>query len=472
MNMRLYVNKRIQAIGRILLSGIVFFFITGCALPPPIDPYAPISNRTDSSVVHQPQASPPVGGQAPFTIERALETALNHNPEIAAITWEVSIADSKLEATQAGRFPTFIIEAGYQRFLDDQRLIAARYNGEPGVFDKDISRIDLVLKLPIFTGGRITHEIIAADLLKQSEEKRLARSREELIFNVSSLFYGILGQHEVIRSIEFSIGAMEEHFKQVTSLLGAQKAAKVDLLRTEVRLSDLRQSLVKAKNGLSMQKRLLANLLGLDPDMGVISVKGELSFEKQPDTPTKDLFSIAMKQRADYLSAKNRLEAQARRVDAARAGYWPTVSITGSYGFRIAGTDENEDASAIGMGASIPLFDGGRTSAQIRQEIAGLRAAQERLHKLELQIHQEVETAALDIQSSVERVHATQLSIDQAGETLRIERMKYDLGSGSITEVLDAQAALLQSETNHTQALADFHIATARLTLATGGKEQ
>jgi outer membrane protein TolC len=66
------------------------------------------------------------------------------------------------------------------------------------------------------------------------------------------------------------------------------------------------------------------------------------------------------------------------------------------------------------------------------------------------------------------RIEATRQAIEQARESLRIERLKYDLGSGSMTDVLDAQSALLQSETNSARALADYHIATAKLKLATG----
>jgi len=67
-------------------------------------------------------------------------------------------------------------------------------------------------------------------------------------------------------------------------------------------------------------------------------------------------------------------------------------------------------------------------------------------------------------------VRALDKAIEQARESLRIERQKYDLGMGSMTDVLDAQTALLQSETSTYRALADFRTALARLDLATGGE--
>ena len=119
---------------------------------------------------------------------------------------------------------------------------------------------------------------------------------------------------------------------------------------------------------------------------------------------------------------------------------------------------------------TLPLFEGGRITAKVREEIAVLAAAQERLRKLNLQIRQEVETAVLDINASLARVKALAKALEQARESLRVESLKYDLGSGTIIDVLDAQAAQLATETNYFRALADFRTAMAKLTLVVGGE--
>jgi outer membrane protein TolC len=74
----------------------------------------------------------------------------------------------------------------------------------------------------------------------------------------------------------------------------------------------------------------------------------------------------------------------------------------------------------------------------------------------------------LNIGSAAQRVEATEKSIEQAKESLRIEREKYDLGKGAIVDVLDAQSALLDSQTNYYRALADYNVALAQLKLAIG----
>jgi outer membrane protein len=90
------------------------------------------------------------------------------------------------------------------------------------------------------------------------------------------------------------------------------------------------------------------------------------------------------------------------------------------------------------------------------------------LRRLELQVRLEVETALLNITSARERIEAAGKALTQAEESLRIEREKYDLGKGTIIDVLDAQSALLDAQTNYYRALADLNIAHASLALATG----
>ena len=127
-----------------------------------------------------------------------------------------------------------------------------------------------------------------------------------------------------------------------------------------------------------------------------------------------------------------------------------------------------EDVGQIGVMAEIPIFQGGQIQARIRREQAKLSAARQRLRKLGLQIQLEVKTALLNIQSAYERVQTTRTAVDQATESLRIEREKYDQGKGSITDVLDAQASLLLTQTSYYRALAACNVALAQHRLAIG----
>jgi len=422
------------------------------------------------------------GRETSLSLEQCIQIALANNPDIAVRKGEVSQAEAQKEGSRGARWPTIRAAGAYNYYLDAQRLIPARENGEPGVFSRTITSAELLLFMPLFTGGQITNRIKASELLLAASENRLARTREELIFNVTSVFNAILGQQKVIGSLLFSIDVLKKQIGRIQDLISLQKGTKVDLLRTEVRLANLEQRLVQEKNTLLIQQRVLANLMGLKNSERPVTLVGELNFmplKVEPEVLSPEVY----KTRQDYLAAKAELEAQERRVDVARAGHWPTLSLRGSYGWRYApsaipthipsdasGMENPHYVGAVGLFVDIPLFEGGQTEARIRDELAKLWTQRERLRKLELQMQLEVETAAANVNSLQQRILTTEKSIEQAKESLEIEREKYEVGKSTITDVLDAQAALLEAQSIYYRTLADHETAKAQLRLAIGGK--
>jgi outer membrane protein TolC len=462
---------------KILPLLLIVGLLGGCASMRPTDPYVSVNVRgVSSSGFDVAELKAPSIPKGPLTLQQAVETALANNPEVAARGWDASAALARRDQAFGARLPRAGIVGGYTHTLDEQRLISASKDGEPGLFSRDIVSSDLVVSMPLFTGGRLVNQVKAADLLRQAAEQRLARSRDELVFNVSSVFNSILAQKHVIESLEFSRKTLTEHVSRIDALIAAQKAAKVDRMRTEVRLADIEQQLVREKNLQSIQHRALANLLGLR-DVEEISLRGELEVREKAAVPELETaLSTAWEGRGDYLAARSSLEAQAKNVDVTKSGYSPTLAVQGAYGGRWAagpttGTgDEQGDVGRVGLVLEVPIFEGGQVDADIREQRAALAAAQEHLRLLDLQVRLEVETALLNVESTDERAAAIRKSITQAKESLRIEQQKYNLGKGAIVDVLDAQAALLESETTYYRVLAEYHTAVAQLKLAMGAE--
>jgi outer membrane protein TolC len=443
------------------LAVVASLFLCQCGVAGALDASAP----TNSAV------------PADLTLTQAVAIALAHNPEIAAVRFDETAAQEQYRQAVGTALPSLRAEGGYNRFLDNQRLIPARESNEPGVFTKDLFSGNLVFTQPLFTGGRMQNEIRAADLLRQAAGHQLVRSREELVFDVSSLYCSILASRHVVASLEFSQKALAEHLKQVEALIAAEKTTRVDQLRVDVRLADLRQKTIQAGNTERVQKCALIALMGGMTQPDDLRVGGELAVPSPTVSVSVDVaLAKAMQQRPDYLAARSSFAAQDKALAAARAAHWPTVALEADYGGRWAvdpsehptGTRAVEDVGWIGVVIDVPLFEGGRIDARVKEQQARLAASQERLRKLKLQVRLDVETAVLNLASSHERTLATRKVIEQAEESLRIEQTKYDVGRGAIADVLDAQTALLESQTSYYRALADYNTADAQLRLATG----
>jgi len=486
-------------------------------------PLPPTSTASAPAGQALPTAQATMPGEAGATgLAECIEIALRNNPDIAAGASDIDAKRAERDIAAAERWPGIHATGGYAHNLDAQRLIAPRRNNELGYFTDDLFSADLVLTMPLYRGGRITNSIKAADLMRQVAEHTLARTREELVYNVSSVFYSILAQRRLIDSLAFSENALKEHLKRVNHLIDAGKAPKVDGMRTNVRLAEVTQRHLQEQNLLEIQQRVLSTLLGLEKEpAGGLHIDGTL--DPAPlDLDLNGGLETAFSVRPDYAAARAALKAQARRVDVARGEREPSVMLEASYGERwgvggsgdsyspasetltlgagalpsytrtpatrgnvvVAGTvnpastritsidqpaaGPNGDVGHIGVKIDVPVFEGGRISARIRDERAKLRAAEQRLRRLELQIRLDVETAVLNAGSARERIQVTEKAIEEGKESLRIMREKYDSGRGVIVDVLDAQSALLEAQTTYYRALADYSVAVAQLRLATG----
>ncbi len=336
-------------------------------------------------------------------------------------------------------------------------------------FAHDIVTADLVLRVPLLAGGRVVSAAAAAELEAAAARRQLARTRAELVFNVTSTFYALLGQDRAIAATIQAREALLAHRRKTEELIAARKAARVDRLNVEVRIAELDHDLIAERGQRAIYQRLLASLLGIErvPAAG-LQPAGDLGTAAEAPQPER-LLAAAIERRPDMTALELRIRAQADRVDAARAAYWPVLAAKGTYGARLSVDGKYNDLGFAGLELVLPLFDGLATPARVDEERAALRALRERRRELSLRIRRQVESALIELRSASARAAATAKAITMARESLRIAREKAALGRGTTMDVLDAQAALLAAETRHCRARVDQHSARALLELAAGG---
>jgi outer membrane protein len=412
---------------------------------------------------------------------RQLQTfALEQNPEVAAGGFDRAAAQARRENATGAHWPKVSIEGGYTQYDPDLRLTAARFNGEPGVFGDNIMATDLVLRLPLYAGGRLVAEVKAAELLEASSGKRLASSKADLLYNVASLYYGALAQERLIAALESSERALAGHLDQVRALIGGRKAAAVDGLRAEVKLADVRQRLLRERNILAVQRQSLLNLAGASGAAPDFTLADELSLPSvSPSLAAADLDTLvaaALARRPDISAAHLELDAQAARIESARAGHWPTVNLVAATGNRRmrdpvqqpTGLSNSDNVSRIGITFEIPLFEGGRMNARVDEEQAKYNALRERFDRFRLQVRLDVTNAAANLAAARERAASSEKAVALARKVTDIEREKYALGRGTELDVLDAESALVDAAASYIRALADANTSHAQLRWATG----
>lgn len=455
----------------LLSCAIVLVFVDGCVLMRPTNPHAsveiPGATEKTSDYGHDKAPAGTLPGDS-LTLDECIAATLANNPDIKAAIAEIAAAEARVRQAHAALLPSLGIQAGYERYSDPQRILPPHGGGEPGLFGDRLGRAEAVVSVPLFAGGRSLNGMRAAVDVREAQQLQTGRLRNELIFAVARLYHTIHGLKKRALSVGQSIEAMLEQRRRVTAMVEAKKAARVDLLRTDVRVADLQRQLLVVRNDRTALRTRLGALMAEDiAGRPLASLAAVDSSALNIDTDT--LLSATLHNRGDYLAARRQCEAQARRVDIARGAWLPALSAKAGYGIRSDLSDEYEPGGSAGVTLSIPLFEGGRNGAKVSEERALLSACQSRMESLRLRIDVEIKTAVLDIASARERLLSARTAIEAAEEGLRIENVKYEQGKGTISEVLDAQAELLTAQTDRDEAGTALLIALAQLHFVTGG---
>lgn len=405
-----------------------------------------------------------------LTLDACIRLALSNNPGLKAAHYDARWSRLDADAERSAALPRLRAIGGYASYINKQPLIPIGGNPQASTFTRDILSAAAVLDIPLYTGGRMAGRIASAELLSKASEDTLHRTRRELVFNVTSVFYSILEQRRVIASAAFSCKALEEQRRQVQNMCNKQRATRADLLRTEARLAEVRESLARLRNVLAVKFCVLEQLLGMEGMNGQLALQGDLGGTEERLPDEGEAVSSAFASRRDLAAARSRLGARERAVAAARAEHWPDITFHAAYGPRWDASDMDtmEDAGSVGVGIVVPLFEGGRIKANVLKQKAKAAAARERLRWLTLQVRLEVRQALKNASSARERIDASRKALAQGEESLRMERLKYGEGRASMTDVLDVQDQLLRSQKTHYGALADYKVAVAELWLAMG----
>ena len=415
------------------------------------------------------------GADDSLSLGECLEIAMRNNPRIAYSGFRVEAARAERDVAASQRWPILKSMGSYARYSATERMYPPSKPLYPLVYADEVLAWNIHASIPLFTGGRIRNEVKAFEFLEDSARDGLEFTRRKIEYEVMDAFYGILKQQMVIESLWSSRMALGEQADNIEALIAAGKAARADLLRVEVRLADIAQRTETEKAVLAVYKRILLNLIGLDREDIAIKPDGDLCPDF-PEVDIEDALSSAYSDRPDYLAARKEVEAQERRVRATRAAYWPSASLFASYSgkhavgsyIEVPGSANPWNIARVGCLLEFPIFEGGKRGAELDREKAKLAGMENELRALKLQVRLEVESAVHYLESARKRLAATDKAVELAQESRRIESEKYDLGKGTITDVLDVESALLEMRAARYSAMVDYNMQIARIRFVTG----
>ncbi len=421
-----------------------------------------------------------------LTVEEAINIGLENSKSLHSSSMRVQGATSRSGEAHASLLPTLKAAGSYTRLSDVPSFVATvpkdafGQNFPPQNVAFPLSQtvlnnygVRLSLQQPLFTGMRLQSGADMAEYNAQATEQDYNKDKAQLVYDIKDAYWGLYKAIEFKKVIDENIEQVKAHLTDVKSLAAQGIVTKNEVLRVEVQLSNEQVAQLSAQNNVRLATIGLCNIIGLPLTTDVRPVS-EVKTSADSSAQLDALIRQAVEARPEVLGMEYRVKAGESAVTQARSGWYPQIYLTGNYYYarpntRIVPTvDEFKDTWDVGVSVSLDIWNWGTTVQQTNQAQAQLAEANDALGQLKDAIHLEVTQSYLNVNESGERIGVAEKGIAQAEENYRITNAKFKAGLALNSDLLDAEAGLLQAKWNHIQARVDHELARARLARVTG----
>lgn len=377
-------------------------------------------------------------------LDTLVDEALAGSPTLAQAEARVRAAEARAQQSRAATLPSLSANASAAEAKQSYN------NGIPPTFVprgyNDSGRATLDLAYDFDLWGKNRAALAAATSEATAAKMDSAQARLVLTTSVVGAYADL---SRAFAEAETAQQARDN--RDATAKLVAQKvtngaANEGELKQAQAGLASAEQDLAAANETLGLSRDALAALVGAGPDRGLAIARPTSPATREFGLP-QNLAANLLGRRPDLQAARLRAEAAGKRIDVAKAAFYPNVNLAAFIGVQSLGlnmlTESGSDIGQAGLAVSLPIFQGGRLSGAYRGARADYDAAVAAYDATLVQALREVSDAAVSERALSTRLAAARDALAKGEEAYRIAKLRYDGGLDSYTSVLTAENAVI-----------------------------
>lgn len=304
----------------------------------------------------------------------------------------------------------------------------------------------------------------------QMSKQILRKTKEDVIIQLASAYYGFMLSQKQAGFLQKQLDSYKSLLRVVEIQLQAGVAKKSDLDRLMVNKTNIETELENIKNLAEEQISNLKLLIGLDNEKQVVILD---SLSEAPIFPEENEF-YDIRNRADWQILQNQEEVEHFQIRQEQAGYAPVLALTAQankdfYDNQFKPfTGDWYNSSFVALSLDFPIFDGLKKRSQIAQSRIEFDKIRNRKTLLLSAASLEIQDAQNKLNYSGIRLQSQKTNQELAMEVYRETTVQYNGGTASLSDLLNAEASLLESQRQYLQALADKILAEFAIQKAKG----
>lgn len=392
-------------------------------------------------------------------LNQLMDKALTSNHDLKAAMARIEQARAALKISGSPLQPTASIGASYMNTAPQAMNITdMRDNGIPNY----TGNLSVSYELDLF-GKNAAKQLSAKEQLFETEYKKDAL-KLVLMSDVALNYFTALSLQKRLQLANENLAASHDLLEVVKARLATGASTQLDINRAESELAKAKAAITQLEENKALAQNALAVLTATPPQSFTLNAA---SFDKLL-IPQLALVQPAelLERRPDLKAAEARIKAYNADIEAAKAAFYPSVTISPS--LLLAASPS---AAALSLLSSIyaPLFTGGELEGQLDKVTAAHKEAAHNYKQTVLNAFKEAQNALISAQKTSERETQLQVAANSAAKAYKLGKNQYELSVIEFTEVLELNKNLIQLKDTQTKARLNTLKARIALFKAMGG---
>ena len=410
----------------------------------------------------------PILSQEPvqWTLDKCIDYALENNIQLqqSKITMKESEVDVK--SAKASLFPSLSFSTGHninnRPYQENMNMISGSevisssnnttYSGNYG----------LNAQWTVWDGNKKLNNIKQRETALQISSLAIDEVANSLQEQIAQVFVQILYANESVKINENTLEVSKATYERGVQMFNIGSLSKADLAQLEAQVSNDQYQLTVSKSSLNEYKLQLKQLLELDSSEEMVLVLPELSDEDilLPLSAQEEIYQQALVLRPEIRSGELSIENSKLDVKVAKAGYYPTISISASTGSNTnSGSNQSWSRqmksswnNTIGVNISLPLFDNRQNKSAVEKAKLQLSNNQMNLINKEKELYQTIESMWHNANNAQQEYIAADIKLKSSQASYDMVSEQFNLGMKNIVELLTEKNNLLSAQQQRIQA--------------------
>lgn len=387
-----------------------------------------------------------------LSLSEAIGIAIAHHPDISRANAEVAQRNAEVQVAKAAWYPKidYGVKPGYGRSY------SASSSGNAGALRTSVGVNQL-----IYDFGVTSNRIKAADAAREQTGHQLADAIESVAYNTAISFVDLAAAEDRILAAKTQVEALKATYAKIVDRVRAGLSVTSDRTLAELAIQRAEAEIEQEKTKRDVATAKLAELIGVRPKE-VASLKDTVNMISSLDEPGDDVDLRPSVQAADAA-----VQAAEAKLEAARGSRYPSIGV-GAMRTLSTGPASALNDTWVGVALSGSFNFGDMADHQIDAAQAAALASREALENERLITRSALQSARIEAMGASERMASYEKIINLAKTSRELYWQEYILNKRSLTDVLNPERDIYQSEIEWINALADRSLARIRAHVAVG----